>query len=85
MRWLKRLGTVVKVAREHTGRAYALGHLRTLSPRLLRDSGFSPELINQGLKAWPWRLEENEFAVNSVFLHGMDTEVANSENKEKAA
>ena len=29
--------------------------LRGLSDRQLRDGGFSPELLKDGVKAWPWR------------------------------
>lgn len=30
--------------------------LATLNDRLLMDMGFSPELLKQGVSAWPWRL-----------------------------
>jgi hypothetical protein len=30
--------------------------LATLNDRMLVDVGFSPELLKQGVSAWPWRL-----------------------------
>jgi len=29
--------------------------LKNLHPRILRDCGFSPELVSMGKKAYPWR------------------------------
>ena len=43
---------------EVVGRARTLSVLRQLSDRTLEDSGFSPELIRIGIKAYPWRSEE---------------------------
>jgi len=43
---------------ELSGRARTLQILRGLSDRQLDDAGLSRELLNQGLKAWPWRVEE---------------------------
>jgi uncharacterized protein YjiS (DUF1127 family) len=30
--------------------------LLRLDPRLLVDAGYSPELLEEGVRAWPWRL-----------------------------
>ena len=40
---------------EQSGRTRALTALRSMDPRFLRESGLSPELIEQGVEAWPWR------------------------------
>ena len=47
---------------ELAGRAKVLVELNRMSPAFLREYGFSPELIRQGLGAWPWRLTEEELA-----------------------
>ncbi len=36
----------------------ARAHLLSLDDRLLEDAGFSRELLEQGVKAWPWRSAE---------------------------
>lgn len=43
---------------EVAGRARTLQILRGLSDRQLEDAGLSRGLLDQGLKAWPWRVEE---------------------------
>ena len=35
----------------------ALNYLENMSERQLIDCGFSPMLVSQGLKAWPWRID----------------------------
>ncbi len=35
----------------------ALYFLEGMSERQLIDCGFSPMLVSQGLKAWPWRID----------------------------
>ncbi len=35
----------------------ALNYLENMSERQLIDCGFSPMLVAQGLKAWPWRID----------------------------
>ena len=35
----------------------ALNYLESMSERQLIDCGFSPMLVSQGLKAWPWRID----------------------------
>lgn len=43
---------------EVVGRARTLSVLRQQSDRTLQDAGFSPELVRIGIKAWPWRAED---------------------------
>ena len=47
---------------EQTGRAKVLVELRRMSPRFLIETGYSPELLQQGLSAWPWRLTDETSA-----------------------
>lgn len=44
---------------EREKRKEVLMHLRNMNERQLLDCGFSPHLISEGLKAWPWREEED--------------------------
>ena len=41
---------------EQRGRAQLRHKLLTRSDRFLADTGFSRELLEQGVQAWPWRL-----------------------------
>ena len=34
-----------------------LNYLRNMTDRQLIDCGFSPELVADGLKGWPWRID----------------------------
>jgi len=49
-------------AMELVGRSKVLVELKRMSPSFLRECGFSPELLREGLNAWPWRLTEDELA-----------------------
>lgn len=49
---------------EVVGRARTLQVLRQLSDRQLEDAGISQELLSQGLKAWPWRVEDDVVPAN---------------------
>jgi len=40
---------------EERARLLTLTHLRSMSERQLVDCGFSPQLISQGVSAWPWK------------------------------
>jgi uncharacterized protein YjiS (DUF1127 family) len=42
------------------GRARACNSLLTLNDRLLEDIGISRELLQQGVSAWPWRVDYKE-------------------------
>lgn len=44
---------------EIVGRARTLAVLRQQSDRTLVDLGFSPDLVRIGVKAWPWRAEDD--------------------------
>ncbi len=44
---------------ERSGQRKTLYHLRTMPERQLIDCGFSPQLISEGLKSWPWRAESS--------------------------
>ena len=54
---LNRLYEGLKTSRIESGRAIARQHLLGQSERMLRDAGFSRELLEQGNRAWPWRIE----------------------------
>ena len=51
---------------EIVGRARTLSVLRQQSDRSLLDAGFSPELVRIGVKAWPWRSEDELAVKNSL-------------------
>lgn len=40
---------------ENHSKRETLAQLRSMSERQLRDCGISPELLSEGVKAWPWR------------------------------
>jgi hypothetical protein len=56
MEWYQRFSRALLTALERSGRARTLAVLRNMDPKLLRETGFSPELIQQGINAWPWRV-----------------------------
>ena len=45
---------------ENRVRKEALYLLRAMSERQLRDCGLSLELINEGVKAWPWKVVQEQ-------------------------
>jgi len=45
----------LKNSHEYRARKLTLLQLQSMSDRQLTDCGFSPDLVNQGIKAWPWR------------------------------
>ena len=51
---MKILSRLVQIQEEQAKRLM-LSHLRSMSDRQLVDCGFSPQLISEGVKAWPWR------------------------------
>ncbi len=65
--------TQVKVFLEDSFRQLGRNRLRSQlllsSNRVLKDMGFSHELLLQGVSAWPWRIdgEMNEAKVYSIF------------------
>jgi len=52
----------LKNALLRSGRVRARQELLRLSPRTLEDAGFSRELLESGVQAWPWRLENDSRA-----------------------
>ena len=44
----------------YLGRKRALEFLLNSSDRVLEDAGFSRELLEKGVQAWPWRVEQAE-------------------------
>jgi uncharacterized protein YjiS (DUF1127 family) len=56
---------LILAALERQGRARTLALLRGMDPRSLSDMGFSPALLRQGVRAWPWRVEEDVEATGS--------------------
>ncbi len=43
---------------ENQAKRMLLSHLRCMTERQLIDCGFSPSLLDEGVKAWPWREPE---------------------------
>lgn len=58
MNWYGRFMKSVGDALERGGRIRALGILQSMDPDFLREHGYSPELLREGLAAWPWRMEQ---------------------------
>jgi len=60
--------------KEYFARREALLRLRALSERSLLDCGISPELLENGVKAWPWkeRLDEPSQIKFLLPVHGAD-------------
>ncbi len=50
----------ILAAFEESGKKKTLQILRDMPERQLRDAGISPELLSQGVKAWPWTDVEEE-------------------------
>lgn len=51
------------------GVARTLPILMQLDDHTLRAAGISRDLLNQGVTAWPWRLEENADAHAQPIVH----------------
>jgi len=47
---------------EDRNKRQTLAHLRVMSDRQMIDCGISPELLKQGVKAWPWRAQPESVA-----------------------
>lgn len=56
MKFIPKMSEILEIhAKQKT-----LYQLRLMPDRQLIDCGYSPELLNEGVKAWPWReLPEN--------------------------
>lgn len=56
---MKFISGLAEILENHAKRK-TLYQLRLMTERQLIDCGYSPELISEGVKAWPWRqLPEN--------------------------
>ena len=60
MNWYQRFTKSLLNAFETSGRARVLTFLRGMDASTLRELGYSPELVREGVRAWPWRLEALE-------------------------
>ena len=56
---LAKLWNVFLEAAEKSGRARVRRQLLALEDRLLADAGFSRELLELGVEAWPWRAPQD--------------------------
>lgn len=55
-----KLFTKLAVIMENNGKRKTMKQLRLMTDRQLIDCGYSPDLLSEGIKAWPWReLPEN--------------------------
>ncbi len=54
----EKLWKLFLAAGERSGRARARRELLHMDDRLLADAGFSRELLELGVDAWPWRVQE---------------------------
>lgn len=60
MNWLLRIYESASETLALSGRARVLSQLRQMDDAFLRSYGFSPEKVNRGVAAWPWRVDEPE-------------------------
>ena len=52
--------SVIFHRQEYRMRRDALNQLRSMTDRALIDCNFSPELIKEGINAWPWQVPPEE-------------------------
>lgn len=52
----------------NTKKQETLNYLQGMQTRQLIECGFSPKLINQGVSAWPWRLDDQPEELLSIEL-----------------
>ena len=53
MKWYKRFSASLLSEQQRSARTLSV--LRSMDPRFLREAGLSPELMQLGIEAWPWR------------------------------
>lgn len=59
---------------DHHGKRKTLYQLQLMSERQLVDCGYSPELLSEGIKAWPWRkIPENIAPLRSDQIVNLST------------
>ena len=65
---IKNVATRYNSYMTHVGRKRALEFLLNSSDRVLEDAGFSRELLEKGVRAWPWRNEQAEAELQPVMF-----------------
>jgi len=58
MSFFSKLSSSIANAFELSGRSKTLAYLNTLGDSNLEDLGFSRELMNQGVSAYPWKAQD---------------------------
>jgi hypothetical protein len=53
---LKRMARGYELYMTYRGRVLAREYLLTCGDRMLADNGFSRELLEKGVRGWPWRI-----------------------------
>ncbi|WP_455375559.1 DUF1127 domain-containing protein [Kaarinaea lacus] len=66
MRIIEAIKTAYERSVIRVGRARARRELLSMSDRSLADIGFSRELLEIGVSAWPWRLNQDIGPINFV-------------------
>lgn len=56
---IRKLIGLIQNSNEMTARRETLNYLLSLDDRLIEDAGFSKELLMKGIKAWPWRPQDD--------------------------
>ncbi len=85
MRWLRRLYNEFHQSRVVLGRQRVLAHLRDMKEARQRQLGYSPELIKQGVEAWPWRITESAEGKITVCDQPLSMTASNTESRSLAA
>ena len=57
----------------YMGRKRALEILLNSSDRMLEDAGFSRELLEQGVHAWPWKSESDEQQLHPIDFNELES------------
>ena len=65
---VQKLWKVFMEAAERSGRARVRRELLRLDDRLLADAGFSREMLETGIEAWPWRAGTEDWVVPADVL-----------------
>jgi len=76
------LSKLIKIQEERAKRL-TLSQLRLMSDRQLIDCGFSPQLISEGVSAWPWR-ELPEVSAPLLFKKGALPTVVSKDPRQEA-
>lgn len=57
---------------EVASRYRVLAELKALRPEQLEDAGISPDLLRQGVSAWPWRVDNTVASTERLILTETD-------------